>query len=78
MKPPDAYCGPGRAVVHEGEVPPLMSTRRTETACDVAQKSVAVRQPSPAGLSVMLILRLDSERQKLFRAVQSVVPGAAG
>jgi hypothetical protein len=44
-----------------------MLTRRSGAACDTAQNSVFVRQPDPPS---GLIVRFDSERQKLSSAVQ--------
>ena len=49
-----------------------MWTRRSGAACDTAQKSVLAEQPVPPGLlPVTLIVRFDSERQKLSSAMQS-------
>ncbi len=45
-----------------------MWTRRSGAACETAQNSVAVLAASPAGTT--LIVRFDSERQKLSSAVQ--------
>ncbi len=56
-------------------VPPLMSTRRIGAACDTAQNSVLAWQP---GSPARLIVRFDSDRQKLSSAMQLVVPGALG
>ena len=49
------------------ETPPLTATRRTGAACETAQNSVAVWQPVPPAT---LMVRLDSDRQKLFSARQ--------
>ena len=46
-----------------------MSTRRSEAACEVAQKFADARQPS-CPVPLMSIVRLDSERQKLLSATQ--------
>ena len=46
-----------------------MLTRRIGAACDTAQKLAEARQPVPPAT---LIVRLDSERQKLFSAMQLV------
>ena len=52
----------------------MTSTRRSEAACETAQKFADARQPSwPAPLT--LIVRLDSERQKLFSATQLAACG---
>ena len=48
-------------------------TRRSGAACDTAQNSVPDWQPV---WPVTLIVRLDIDRQKLLRAVQSVVVGS--
>ena len=50
-----------------------MWTRRSGAACETAQKSVAAWQPVPPAT---LIVRFDSERQKLSSAMQfGVVAG---
>jgi len=56
-------------------VPPFTLTRRIGAACDTAQNSVFVWQPDPPAI---LIVRFDSDRQKLSSAMQFVVPGALG
>ncbi|WP_309113202.1 hypothetical protein [Saccharothrix sp.] len=50
--------------------------RRTETACETAQKFADERQPSWP-LASMLTVRLDRVRQKLTRARQLPVPPSA-
>ncbi len=55
------------------EVSPFTWTRRSGAACDTAQNSVLPWHPcSPMGL----IVRLDSDRQKLSSAMQFVVFGS--
>jgi hypothetical protein len=50
-------------------LPPVTLTRRIGAACDTAQKSPEARHPSrPATLMV----RFDSDRQKLTSAMQFV------
>ena len=52
-------------------MPPVRLTRRIGAACDTAQKSVPDWQPvCPATLMV----RLDSDRQKLSSAMQLLLP----
>ena len=46
---------------------PLTWTRRIGEACDTAQNSLFAKQPVPP---VTLIVRFDTERQKLSSAVQ--------
>jgi hypothetical protein len=55
---------------------PLTMTRRTDTACDTAQKFADARQPSWPRL-LTWIVRLDSVRQKLTSATQLLVPPPA-
>ena len=64
---------PGGAVVHERQVAPVTCTRRIGAACETAQNSVAVRQPSPPG---GLMVRL---RQRAPEVVQrdAVAPALA-
>src|SRR5215468_7105357 len=64
MNPPLENCGPAVQKSRSDRRPPVMLTRRIGAACDTAQNSAAERQPvSP----VTLIVRFDSERQKLTR-----------
>ena len=49
-------------------LPLAMLTRRTGAACDTAQKLAVALQPSDPPATLMV--RLDSERQKLFSAMQ--------
>src|SRR5262245_144631 len=65
-KPPLANCGPAVQKSMNVSVPPVTLTRRIGAACETAQKLPAARQPdSPATLMV----RFDSDRQKLTRAM---------
>ena len=61
------------------EVNPLNSTRRTGEAWDAAQNSAVCWHGAPFGGAGKLIVRFDSERQKLSSAVQLALPaGVAG
>src|SRR5580692_9290489 len=67
MKPPLANCGPAVQKSNRVTVAPLMLTRRIGSAWETAQKAVPLRHPvSPW----TLIVRFDSERQKLSSAEQ--------
>src|SRR6266542_1288138 len=69
MKPPLAYCGPAVQQSINVRLPPVMLTRRIGAACETAQKSPEDRQPDRP---MTLIVRFDSERQKLTSAMQLV------
>ncbi|MFD1147710.1 hypothetical protein [Saccharothrix hoggarensis] len=57
-------------------VPLVTFRRRSDTACETAQKLADDRHPSwPAGL--MLMVRLPRVRQKLTSAMQLPVPPSA-
>src|SRR5215475_2047011 len=67
MNPPLENCGPAVQKSRSVSRPPVTLTRRIGAACDTAQNSATARQPvSPA----TLIVRFDSDRQKLTRAWQ--------
>jgi hypothetical protein len=57
-------------------VNPLNATRRTGDAWDVAQNSAVFSHGEPVDGAGKLIVRFDSERQKLFSAVHSLAPSA--
>src|ERR1700730_13104732 len=75
MNPPLANRGPAEQWHIRDRVRRVMLTRRIGAACDTAQKSVPEWQPDwPA----MLMVRLDSERQKLTSAMQLLLPSVGG
>src|SRR5439155_17328488 len=75
MKPPLANCGPAEQKSISDRLPPVTATRRIGAACDTAQKSVPDWQPVPPAT---LMVRFDSERQKLSSAMQFEEPSVVG
>src|ERR1700747_342019 len=71
INPPLAKDGPEQK--SKRVVNPLTCTRRIGAACDTAQNSATPPQPS-AEFATKLIVRFDSERQKLSRAMQLFAP----